>query len=168
MEEDPSGPFSGEAVHMKSLDGMDKEFSVASVWDNIRPRGTSVYWHDVVWFTCCIPRHTFNLWLVIKRKLKNQDSLRQWDVWNHMKSYVLLPSVVASLDSIVTYLIPISRKRCARSVIAKLFKIGVPLGRCTLFSFFMVFPSSWFFLLGFSWEGFLRRQSPLVFYTPDV
>ncbi|GJT39899.1 hypothetical protein Tco_0939764 [Tanacetum coccineum] len=113
-------PNSIDRLIWKSLDGMDKEFSVASVWDNIRPRGTSVDWHEVVWFTCCIPRHAFNLWLVIKRKLKTQDSLRQWDVWDHMKIYAGLPSVVSSLDSIVTHLIPISRKRSARSVIAKL------------------------------------------------
>ncbi|GJU16435.1 zinc finger, CCHC-type containing protein, partial [Tanacetum coccineum] len=113
-------PNSIDRLIWKSLDGMDKEFYVASVWDNIRPRGTSVDGHDVVWFTCCIPRHAFNLWLVIKRKLKTQDTLRQWDVWDHIKIYDGLPSVVASLDSIVTYLIPISQKRFPRIVIAKL------------------------------------------------
>ncbi|GJZ77252.1 reverse transcriptase domain, reverse transcriptase zinc-binding domain protein [Tanacetum coccineum] len=107
-------------LRLEVLGCMDKEFYVASVWDNIRPRGTSVDGHDVVWFTCCIPRHAFNLWLFIKRKLKTQDLLRHWDVWDHMKIYDGLPSVVASLDSIVTYLIPISQKRFARIVIAKL------------------------------------------------
>ncbi|GJX83513.1 zinc finger, CCHC-type containing protein [Tanacetum coccineum] len=72
-------PNSIDRLIWKSLDGMDNEFYVASVWDNIRPRGTSFDGHDVVWFTYCIPRHAFNLWLFIKRKLKTQDLLRQWD-----------------------------------------------------------------------------------------
>nr|GEV08332.1 hypothetical protein [Tanacetum cinerariifolium] len=50
-------------LHRLSLDCMDKEFFMASVWDNIPPRGTNVDWHDVVWFSCRIPRHAFNLWL---------------------------------------------------------------------------------------------------------
>ncbi|GJY71044.1 hypothetical protein Tco_0474747 [Tanacetum coccineum] len=32
----------------------------------------------------------------------------------------------------------------------------------------LFFPSPRFFPLGFSWEGFLKRQSQLVYYTPSV
>ncbi|GJY29652.1 hypothetical protein Tco_0405419 [Tanacetum coccineum] len=32
----------------------------------------------------CIPKHAFNLWLVIKGKLKTQDKLRSWDVSNSL------------------------------------------------------------------------------------
>ncbi|GJW97776.1 hypothetical protein Tco_0179584 [Tanacetum coccineum] len=63
--------------------GISKPFSVTTVWDTIRPRGDVVGWYGVVWFSQCIPRHAFHLWLVIKRKLKTQDNLRQWDVSNH-------------------------------------------------------------------------------------
>nr|GEW85376.1 hypothetical protein [Tanacetum cinerariifolium] len=56
---------------------------MAICMDNIRPRGDEVGWYGVVWFSQCIPRHAFHLWLVIKRKLKTQDNLRQWDVSNH-------------------------------------------------------------------------------------
>ncbi|GJS54056.1 hypothetical protein Tco_0627418 [Tanacetum coccineum] len=56
----------------------------------------------------------------VKRKLKTQDTLRQWDVWDHLNFYAGLPTVAASLDSIFAHLIPISRKRSVRSVIAKL------------------------------------------------
>nr|GEU86754.1 zinc finger, CCHC-type [Tanacetum cinerariifolium] len=102
------------------IDGINKEFYVDSVSDNVLPIGTSVDEHDVVWFTYCIPRHAFNLWLVIKRKLETQYSLRLWDVWDHMQIYDGLPFVVAFLDSVVSCLIPISYKRFTRSVISKL------------------------------------------------
>ncbi|GKC90327.1 reverse transcriptase zinc-binding domain-containing protein [Tanacetum coccineum] len=95
----------------------------------------------------------FHLWLVIKRKLKTQDVLRQWDVssntnlnllrcllcglqpdshdhlffesvfssqvWDHLKTYAGIPNAQANLDSIISLLIPLSKKRSARSVIAK-------------------------------------------------
>ncbi|GJX51624.1 reverse transcriptase domain, reverse transcriptase zinc-binding domain protein [Tanacetum coccineum] len=62
-----------------SHNGVDNDFSVSIAWDSIRPRG-DVNWYNLVWFSHAIPRHAFHLWLVIKRKLKTQDTLRQWDV----------------------------------------------------------------------------------------
>ena len=56
-------------------------FSVSSAWEELRPRGMEVSWYRVAWFTHCIPRHSFHLWLVLCRSLKTQDILRQWDVW---------------------------------------------------------------------------------------
>jgi hypothetical protein len=55
-------------------------FSVSSAWEELRPRGMEVSWYRVAWFTHCIPRHSFHLWLVLRRSLKTQDMLRQWDV----------------------------------------------------------------------------------------
>ncbi|GJY05259.1 uncharacterized mitochondrial protein-like protein [Tanacetum coccineum] len=60
--------------------GKDLSFSVGVAWDDIRPHGNTIGWTHVVWFTHCIPRHAFHLWLVIQKKLKTQDRLRQWDV----------------------------------------------------------------------------------------
>jgi hypothetical protein len=64
----------------KTHDDTFKDFSLGAVWESIRPRGDVVDWFDLVWFSHRIPRHTINLWLVVKRKLKTQDNLRQWDV----------------------------------------------------------------------------------------
>ncbi|GJW91199.1 hypothetical protein Tco_0168752 [Tanacetum coccineum] len=64
--------------------GSIKPFTVNSVWHSIRPRGVKVVWADVVWFSKCIPKYAFNLWLVIKGKLKTQDKLRSWDVSNSL------------------------------------------------------------------------------------
>nr|GEZ01739.1 hypothetical protein [Tanacetum cinerariifolium] len=52
--------------------GVVKPFLVAAVGNCVRPRSDVVNWCDVVWFSNCIPRHAFHLWLVAKRRLKTQ------------------------------------------------------------------------------------------------
>ncbi|GJS38753.1 reverse transcriptase domain, reverse transcriptase zinc-binding domain protein [Tanacetum coccineum] len=69
-----------DQVVWRNRTGIKNMFYVGRAWDDIRPRGNDIAWTYVVWFTHCIPRHTFHLWLVIQRKLKTQDHLRQWDV----------------------------------------------------------------------------------------
>ena len=63
----------------KMADGCVKSFSVSLVWDCIRPRGHVVDWFHLVWFSHRIPRHTFHLWLVMRRRLRTQDLLRSND-----------------------------------------------------------------------------------------
>ncbi|XP_071728519.1 uncharacterized protein [Rutidosis leptorrhynchoides] len=51
------------------------------VWRNsIRPRSQPVSWFHIVWFTQCVPRHAFVVWLVLREKLKTQDKLQTWEV----------------------------------------------------------------------------------------
>nr|GFC67410.1 reverse transcriptase domain, reverse transcriptase zinc-binding domain protein [Tanacetum cinerariifolium] len=49
-------------------------------WEELRPHGNDVPWFHTVWFSHAIPRHAFQLWLVMRRALKTQDKLRTWDV----------------------------------------------------------------------------------------
>ncbi|GKD29750.1 hypothetical protein Tco_1240528 [Tanacetum coccineum] len=60
--------------------GVTKPFSVSRVWATIRPRNIKVDWFATVWFPYCIPSHAFNLWLVIKQRLKTQDKVASWEV----------------------------------------------------------------------------------------
>ncbi|GJY56009.1 homeodomain-like protein [Tanacetum coccineum] len=53
-------------------------------WEALRPRGNEITWYHIVWFSHNIPRHAFNLWLIMRRSLKTQDRLRQWDVGPHV------------------------------------------------------------------------------------
>ncbi|KAL9993786.1 putative RNA-directed DNA polymerase [Helianthus debilis subsp. tardiflorus] len=46
-----------------------KEHLSSCVWQSIRPRETEVEWVNVVWFSQCIPRHAFLMWLIMRRKL---------------------------------------------------------------------------------------------------
>ncbi|KAM0010585.1 putative reverse transcriptase zinc-binding domain-containing protein [Helianthus debilis subsp. tardiflorus] len=59
----------------KDLEGKIQRFGSWEVWNNLRHRDDKVPWANSVWFTQCIPRHSFHLWLVIKDKLKTQDRL---------------------------------------------------------------------------------------------
>lgn len=63
-----------------NLNNEEKVFSVANVWEVLRPRSNVVDWHKVVWFPQMIPRHASNLWLILKCKLLTQDKLISWSV----------------------------------------------------------------------------------------
>ncbi|GJR53871.1 hypothetical protein Tco_1404392 [Tanacetum coccineum] len=67
------------SVWWRDNNGNMTDFSVKCAWEALRPRGIIVAWHRVVWFSR-IPRHAFHLWLVMRRSLKTQDKMRQWDV----------------------------------------------------------------------------------------
>ncbi|GKA53967.1 reverse transcriptase domain, reverse transcriptase zinc-binding domain protein [Tanacetum coccineum] len=69
-------PNSLDQIVWKTQNDMDSGFSVATVWDCIRPRGDEIDWYNLVWFSHNIPRHSIHLWLVIQRKLKTHDKLR--------------------------------------------------------------------------------------------
>nr|GEZ71005.1 hypothetical protein [Tanacetum cinerariifolium] len=75
-------------------DGTVKSFSVNQVWCAIRPRDSKVVWYGMVWFHAYIPRHAFNLWLIIKRKLKTQDMVCVWDVSPNLGNTCSLCEVV--------------------------------------------------------------------------
>lgn len=69
-----------DKIMLRNENGDVKVFSVAAIWNCIRPHNDEVGWYHLVWFQQQIPRHAIHAWLVIQRKLKNQDLLKQWDV----------------------------------------------------------------------------------------
>ncbi|XP_022020017.1 uncharacterized protein LOC110920089 [Helianthus annuus] len=61
-------------------DGNDlNNFSSSGVWNSIRTREADVDWFKIVWFSQCIPRHAFLMWLIMRGKLLTQDKILQWD-----------------------------------------------------------------------------------------
>ncbi|XP_022015064.1 uncharacterized protein LOC110914582 [Helianthus annuus] len=75
-------------------DGNDlSDFSSLCVWHSIRYKESEVNWCNIVWFSQCIPRHVFMMWLVIKGKLLTQDKILKWDLsWRknmNMMCYLL-------------------------------------------------------------------------------
>ncbi|GJR59307.1 putative RNA-directed DNA polymerase [Tanacetum coccineum] len=69
-----------DLLQWRDSKGVLSMFFVRGAWEALRPRGTEVAWYHIVWFSHNIPRHAFNLWLVMRRSLKIQDRVRQWDV----------------------------------------------------------------------------------------
>nr|GEV22087.1 hypothetical protein [Tanacetum cinerariifolium] len=99
-------------------DGMGKPFSVHNVWDSIRPGDNLVPWCDLVWFHACIPRHAFNMWLILKQRLRTQDCLRSWENAG-------LTGAGPSLATIIMHLLPIAKRKFSMSCIGKLVVAAV-------------------------------------------
>nr|GEW50681.1 hypothetical protein [Tanacetum cinerariifolium] len=68
-----------DVVRWKSLNGKLCDFSVSTVWDDIRSYGALVPWAKIIWFSLCIPRHSFMLWLALLDRLKTHDNMRHLD-----------------------------------------------------------------------------------------
>ena len=49
------------------------------MWNDIREKSNIVNWANLVWFSQCIPRHSFMVWLVIHGRLKTQDIMGVWE-----------------------------------------------------------------------------------------
>ncbi|GJW47654.1 hypothetical protein Tco_0079300 [Tanacetum coccineum] len=69
-----------DVLEWRNRDGSVYPFSVQLVWESIRPRDNEVPWYDLVWFSSCIPRHAVHMWLIMKKRLKTQDMLSNWDI----------------------------------------------------------------------------------------
>nr|GEW88301.1 hypothetical protein [Tanacetum cinerariifolium] len=110
-------PSSRDLLVWRNQNDVEMQFSVATVWDTIRPRGEEVDWYNVVWFSHCVLRHAFHLWILMNIYFLLYFSS---EIWAHMKMFAGLPKCSSSLEDIVICLVPISKKRSARSVIAKL------------------------------------------------
>ncbi|GJU50601.1 putative RNA-directed DNA polymerase [Tanacetum coccineum] len=127
-----------DVVQWKDLNGLLSSFSVRAAWEALRSRGNSVLWYRVVWFSHCIPRHAFHIWLVMRNSLRTQDKLRQWEtnkdshphlffecafsskVWQLVCHLADLDQVPPRLQDIMLVLQPIAHKRTAKSVIGRL------------------------------------------------
>ncbi|GJW18617.1 putative reverse transcriptase domain, reverse transcriptase zinc-binding domain protein [Tanacetum coccineum] len=79
-------------------------FSVKCVWESIRPRGNEVPWFNTVWFSHCIPRHAFHLWLVMRNILRTQDKLRLWDIGDNADLSLLKCPLCESIPDSHNYL----------------------------------------------------------------
>ncbi|GJV13950.1 putative reverse transcriptase domain-containing protein [Tanacetum coccineum] len=96
----PSLTNQPHCLRWRDLDGNMLPFLVKCAWEVLRPRGLEVSWYNIVWFSHCIPRHAFHLWLVMKRCLKTQDKLRPWDVEPNVDLNLLKCSLCgAQMDS---------------------------------------------------------------------
>ncbi|GJT01522.1 putative RNA-directed DNA polymerase [Tanacetum coccineum] len=58
--------------------GKEKNFCVKEVWKVLKANLPKVIWYDHVWFSQCVPRHSFILWMAIKGRLKTQDRISRW------------------------------------------------------------------------------------------
>ncbi|GJX63579.1 hypothetical protein Tco_0296479 [Tanacetum coccineum] len=69
-----------DCIRWHDGNGNVTSFSVKCAWEALRPQGVEAPWYSIVWFSHCIPRHAFHMWLIMRRSLKTQDKLRSWDI----------------------------------------------------------------------------------------
>ncbi|XP_071719040.1 uncharacterized protein [Rutidosis leptorrhynchoides] len=75
----PNPQTGNDVVKWRMIDGKVAEFSVNVVWHTIRPHADQVLWVNLVWFSQCVQRHSFMVWLLMGERLKTQDKLKIWE-----------------------------------------------------------------------------------------
>ncbi|PWA46722.1 RNA-directed DNA polymerase, eukaryota, Reverse transcriptase zinc-binding domain protein [Artemisia annua] len=68
-----------DIVKWKTKTGRLKEFSVTTVWNDIRESNHLIPWAVLVWYSQYIPRHSFMVWLAIHGRLKTHDKMFVWE-----------------------------------------------------------------------------------------
>lgn len=53
-------------------------FSVASVWEALRPHQLKVPWYRVIWSAPSIPKHNLVAWMMVQGRLPTKDRLQSW------------------------------------------------------------------------------------------
>ncbi|GJU03985.1 zinc finger, CCHC-type containing protein [Tanacetum coccineum] len=63
----------------RDSNGELKQFSIRQVWSDYKFNYLEVSWKKLVWFSQCIPSHSFVLWMAIHERLQTQDRVFQWN-----------------------------------------------------------------------------------------
>ncbi|XP_021991385.1 uncharacterized protein LOC110888154 [Helianthus annuus] len=71
-------PHKVDTILWKKQGDSMEPFSTKVAWDSIRRTGQRVDWYNMVWSSFTIPRHSFLMWLICRRKLATQDRIQQW------------------------------------------------------------------------------------------
>ncbi|CAN1319426.1 hypothetical protein LINPERPRIM_LOCUS31216 [Linum perenne] len=54
------------------------KFKLKDVWDTIRKKSHKVPWFHLVWKGLRIPKHSLQVWLIIKNRLATRESMVSW------------------------------------------------------------------------------------------
>ncbi|PWA35316.1 RNA-directed DNA polymerase, eukaryota, Reverse transcriptase zinc-binding domain protein [Artemisia annua] len=64
-----------------SNNGEEGDFSVKGATTDLCNNNSKVHWWKLVWFSQCIPKHSFILWLAIQDRLSTQEKLMKWGIY---------------------------------------------------------------------------------------
>ncbi|XP_023746810.1 uncharacterized protein LOC111894956 [Lactuca sativa] len=73
-------PNQRDIISWRDKKGICKQFSCKQVWCDINNFGDKVTWYDIVWYSNCIPRNSFILWMAILNRLKTHDCVKGWEI----------------------------------------------------------------------------------------
>ncbi|XP_022019436.1 uncharacterized protein LOC110919478 [Helianthus annuus] len=83
-----------------------RAFSASWVWNLVRYKETDIDWSSIVWFTQCIPRHAFLMWLIMR-------------VWHIVRPKVGMETVQSKWVEIVNWLLARSKSKLAADYVAR-------------------------------------------------
>ncbi|GJZ05977.1 reverse transcriptase zinc-binding domain-containing protein, partial [Tanacetum coccineum] len=58
--------------------GQVTKYSTKAVWKDMCSEGPKVVWRSLIWFSQCVPRHSFVLWMAVQNMLMTQDKIVIW------------------------------------------------------------------------------------------
>ncbi|GKB89360.1 reverse transcriptase zinc-binding domain-containing protein, partial [Tanacetum coccineum] len=61
-----------------------KQFTMRNVYDNLRDHNEEVKWGKLVWFSQCVPKHSYILWMAVQQRLLTHVRMRKWGSFNMM------------------------------------------------------------------------------------
>lgn len=67
-----------DRVMWRNSKGVNLPFTIKEAWPDWRINSEQVSWYNHVWFTQCVPKHAFILWLTIKNKLMTKYRIQTW------------------------------------------------------------------------------------------
>ncbi|GJT54657.1 RNA-directed DNA polymerase, eukaryota, reverse transcriptase zinc-binding domain protein [Tanacetum coccineum] len=62
----------------RNKDGKDCKFSIKEVYKDMRVQSSKSTWAKLVWYSQCIPKQSFILWMAIQGKLMTCDRMEKW------------------------------------------------------------------------------------------
>lgn len=74
-----------DRVVWRNRSGVHSDFRTGVVWQDIRTRHSRVDWWHLVWYSSSIPKHSFILWLAIRKKLMTQDRMQLWQSGDELR-----------------------------------------------------------------------------------
>ncbi|GKF47713.1 reverse transcriptase zinc-binding domain-containing protein, partial [Tanacetum coccineum] len=67
-----------DKVVLRDRNGRDMKFSMNTANTDMNIQYPVVSWWKLIWFSQCIPKHSFIVWLAIQDRLTTQDKFRRW------------------------------------------------------------------------------------------
>ncbi|KAF5208114.1 hypothetical protein FRX31_002302 [Thalictrum thalictroides] len=77
LQEVSIGGGQDEVIWNISLIG---HYSMKETYEALRVTKQPVSWHQLIWFSNRIPRHSFIAWMAVQGGLKTLSKLREWGV----------------------------------------------------------------------------------------
>ena len=57
----------GDSIIWKRSNGSESAFAVKIAYEDLNVTEQNIVWWELIWFTQCVPKHSFVLWLAVQK-----------------------------------------------------------------------------------------------------